>query len=133
SIRLTRGRALLRKRLARRGLALSSGLLTMLLAQTAEGTMPAALVSATIRYVLLYGAEATAGAAVIPESITTLVEGVMKGMRITRLKIAATVLCVLGTLGLGTGLWLQQVLAAPKTELASEVANPPLSKVKKDL
>ena len=36
----------------------------------------------------------------------------MKAMLLTRLKIAAAVVCLLAAFGLGTGLWLQEALAA---------------------
>jgi RNA polymerase sigma factor (sigma-70 family) len=135
TMRLKRARDLLHERLTRRGLVLSTGLLTALLTRTAEGAVPAALVSATVRHALIDGAAPATGAAIIPERISTLVEGVMKAMLLARLKIAAAVLCVVAVLGLGTGLWLQQALAAPDTEPTAALADaqaPPAAEIKKD-
>jgi RNA polymerase sigma factor (sigma-70 family) len=135
TMRLKRARDLLHERLTRRGLVLSTGLFTALLTRTAEGAVPAALVSATVRHALIDGAAPAAGAAIIPERISTLVEGVMKAMLVTRLKIAAGVVCILAALGLGTGLWLQEALAAPDTEPTLAVADSPAPQppeVKKD-
>jgi RNA polymerase sigma factor (sigma-70 family) len=105
SVRLARARALLRDRLAVRGLALSAAAVA---AGLAGGTASAAEVS------LL--AEATAGAAVgfladpaapaISSHVIALTEGVVKAMFVRKLKTLAGVFLVIALTGAGAGsLW----------------------------
>lgn len=131
TMRLKRARDLLHRRLERRGLALSAGSLALLLARTAEATVPATLVSSTIGHAVRYAAAPTAAAAFLPNEISSLVEDVMKAMLVTRLKIAATILVVLGALGVGTGLCLPQILAGDK-KAAVDVADASMPKIDKD-
>jgi RNA polymerase sigma factor (sigma-70 family) len=103
---LERARSLLRDRLARRGLALSTGLLATLLAQNARAVTPA-LAYTTLRAV---------AAGPIPAHVLSLVEGVLRQMFLTRVKVAAAVLLTLGLLGVGAGLLTAQ--AGPKDQPA---------------
>lgn len=96
SSRLARGRALLARRLTRRGVALSGATLATLTARQAEAVcVPAAL------------ACRTAGAGVIPEQVMTLTREVLKAMAWSRIKGAALLLLVVGLAvglaGLGMG------------------------------
>jgi RNA polymerase sigma factor (sigma-70 family) len=85
--RLARGRALLAKRLARHGLALSGGALAAVLAPgAASGDVPASVVSSTIKAANLVAAGGAAG--VISAEVAALTEGVLKTMLPTSLKIA---------------------------------------------
>ncbi|MCI0459366.1 MAG: sigma-70 family RNA polymerase sigma factor, partial [Gemmataceae bacterium] len=114
--RLERGRRLLRTRLARRGLTLSAGLLATLLApEGASAVLPGALCYATIRAGLVFGAGAfTTG--VIPIRIRTLAEGVIQAMFVSKMKVAAATLLVLGTLvATGAGFGLQRIGPATPT------------------
>jgi RNA polymerase sigma factor (sigma-70 family) len=93
--RLARARALLAKRLARRGLALSGGALAAVLAQDrATAGVPMSVVSATIQ-----AAGQAAAAGVIPARVAALTEGVLKSMVPTKLNIASVVVLVLVLLG----------------------------------
>jgi RNA polymerase sigma-70 factor (ECF subfamily) len=84
--RLSRGRALLAKRLARYGLVLTAGALSAALAQQeVSASVPPAVVSATVK-------AATAGA--ISAEIAALTEGVVKAMFLAKLK---TVTMIVGT------------------------------------
>jgi RNA polymerase sigma factor (sigma-70 family) len=97
---LTRGRAMLAKRLARRGVAVSGGTLAATLARDAVAAgVPAPTVAATIK-----AADLTA-AGVIPGSVAALAGGVVRTMLWTNVgKIAVAVLLVAST-GIGaTGL-----------------------------
>jgi WD40 repeat protein len=91
---LERGRALLRDRLARRGIGLSAALLAVVLAENARAVTPA-LAAGTLR---------AAAAGPISSSVLTLVEGVIRQMFLTRIKVAAALLLTLGLLGAGAGL-----------------------------
>jgi RNA polymerase sigma factor (sigma-70 family) len=82
--RLSRGRALLAKRLARYGPALTAGSLSAALAQQeVSASVPAAVVSATVK-------AATAG--VISAEIAALTEGVVKAMFLAKLKMVTVIL-----------------------------------------
>jgi carboxyl-terminal processing protease len=96
---------LLRHRLTRRGITLSAALLAPALVQGAGA--PAPLTVRTIKAALAY----TAGAPGAAAGATALAEGVLKGMLMNRLKIAAAVLLVLGTLT-GAGALVRPTLAA---------------------
>ena len=94
--RLTRGRALLAKRLARRGLAVSGGTLAAALAeQAAPACQPAAVVSATIKAVTSVAAGQAASASIISAPVAALTEGVIKAMLLSKAKIATGVLLLL--------------------------------------
>jgi RNA polymerase sigma factor (sigma-70 family) len=92
--RLHRGRELLHVRLTRRGLALSTaGLSTLLLQHTASASIPLALADATIKAAMSFATTGTIGAAVSAK-VLALSEGVLKGMFLTKLKIAAALVMV---------------------------------------
>jgi hypothetical protein len=99
--RLERARELLRCRLARRGLALPAGFLTVgLLGTPAGAAVPAALVEATARA----GAEALAGvplATIVSPQVAALTEGVARAMLFTKDKVVTALLLALCTAGLG--------------------------------
>ena len=88
SSRLARARKLLRDRLAKRGLALGAGVFAAGLPRdvSAAAVRPA-LAKATVQAALRY---ATGG--VVPWSVTSLTEGVLKTMFLTKLKAGAVVL-----------------------------------------
>jgi RNA polymerase sigma factor (sigma-70 family) len=99
--RLVRARARLRAALVRRGFIVPAGLLATGLSDGAFAAgVPAALVGATSRAATLYAAgQAAAGVAVAAQA-AALAEGVLKAMLLTKLKIGAAVLLVLGALAL---------------------------------
>ena len=94
SSRLARARGLLRDRLEKRGLALGAGALAAALPRdvSAAAVRPA-LANATVQAALRY---ATGGA--VPWSVTTLTEGVLKAMFLTKLKAGAVALLALCTM-----------------------------------
>src|SRR5262249_46403483 len=75
--RLAQARELLRKRLARRGLTLSTGLVASVLSQSGAGAVPAPLVAAVVK--------ATGG--VISVRVAALTDGVMKAVLLGKLKV----------------------------------------------
>ncbi len=91
--RLARARAMLAKRLARHGLAISGGALAAVLSQkVASATVPLAVVESTIKAASLVAA----GAGAISVKVAALTEGAMKAMLFTRLKSALAVVLILG-------------------------------------
>jgi RNA polymerase sigma factor (sigma-70 family) len=93
--RLTRGRTLLAKRLAQRGIALSGGALAAALSQgAAPACVPAAVMISTIRAATLVAA-GQAAAGLVSARVVALTEGVLKAMLLTKLKTGTAVL-VLG-------------------------------------
>jgi RNA polymerase sigma factor (sigma-70 family) len=103
STRLREGRALLGKRLARHGVALSAAAAGLALgAGAAAGNVPPALVTATMQTAAAVAAGA-AGAA--PAGVLALTEGVLKSMSLSKLKTAAAVALTLALVGLGAGVY----------------------------
>ena len=87
--RLQRGRELLRKRLARRGLCLSAALASLVLSpDTGRAALPPLLLSSALR-VAIQGTAA-------PARILALSEGVLSGMSVNKLKILAVVVLTFG-------------------------------------
>jgi cobalt-zinc-cadmium efflux system membrane fusion protein len=105
--RLAWARRRLRGRLERRGLALSAAGLGVTLS---PGAAPAALMGAAVKAAVSFASGQAAGGALAGQAVA-LAEGVLRTMVLTRLKIAAAVLLVLGTLGIGAGLSAQRLLA----------------------
>jgi Sigma-70, region 4 len=99
--RLARGRELLSKRLSKHGPALSSGVLTAVLSQAAaSGGVPAPLALSTAKAASLFAAR-QAAIGVVSAKVATLTEGVLKGMLLNKLKIAAAMLFVFVAIGIG--------------------------------
>jgi RNA polymerase sigma factor (sigma-70 family) len=99
--RLARARGILRTRLTRRGLGLSAGLLGATLPQTAEAAVPGPLLNATVRAALTLTAKHAGIAYVIPASVALLMEGVLHGMFMTKIKTVATILLLAVMIGGG--------------------------------
>ena len=90
--RLARARAMLAKRLARHGLAVSGGALGAALPQVAaSASAPATLVASTIKDASLVAAGQVAAAAISP-TLAALTEGVMKAMLLNKLKTVTALL-----------------------------------------
>jgi RNA polymerase sigma factor (sigma-70 family) len=98
--RLDRGRERLRARLARRGLALSAGLMATALTAEAAAT-PAALVGLTLKAGLLVAAGRPVAAAA-SGPVAELTKGAMRTMLWTKIKVVtACALLAVGALGVG--------------------------------
>jgi RNA polymerase sigma factor (sigma-70 family) len=129
SSRLAEARRRLQLRLARRGIALSAVLAAGALARpTAGATVPPALVSSTAQTVrLLAAGEPAAGVASV--HITTLTEGVLRAMLLTRIKIATTLVLGLAIFTAGLGGLAYSIRAADEPKVppgagTSEPARP---------
>jgi RNA polymerase sigma factor (sigma-70 family) len=101
--RLARARAMLAKRLTRRGIMFSGGAVAaMFSAGSASASVPPALVAFTIKAASLLAAGQAAG--VVSAKVAALTEGVLKAMMISKLKITMGVLVAalaVTTLGYG--------------------------------
>lgn len=117
SARLARGRALLAKRLARHGLAVSVG--TM-----ASVGLPAAVMSTTIKAATRIAAGQAAMAGVLSAPVAALTEGVLKTMLLTKLKIVSTVVLLTAAVSGTAGLIYRTQAGeqAPKAKVAVERA-----------
>jgi RNA polymerase sigma factor (sigma-70 family) len=110
--RLTRGRALLARRLARNGAALSGGSVAALLAENAaRAVVPAAVLSTTIKAANLVASAPGAGAISAP--VAALTEGVLRTMLLTKVRTVLGIGLVLGAL-LAGGVFGFHALAADK-------------------
>ncbi len=99
---LTRGRALLARRLARRGLAISGASLAAALTQTsASAGAPAALVLSTIKAMAIVAA-GEAATELISIKVAALTEGVLKAMFLSKLKTTVGISLVAGLVVFGS-------------------------------
>jgi RNA polymerase sigma factor (sigma-70 family) len=128
--RLARARVMLAKRLAKHGLAVSGGVLAAVLSQKAASAgVPLAVLSSTIKAASCLAAGPTVAAGAISVKVAALTEGVLKAMRMTKLKIATALLLVASTVALTCGALAGQQEPDPrddgKTKLALKPAEPP--------
>jgi RNA polymerase sigma factor (sigma-70 family) len=124
--RLARGRKLLAKRLASRGVALSAGSLAAVVSQNAvSAAVPTSLMSTTFKAaaVIAAGKGTVAGAA--PARVAALMEGVMKSMRLTKLSKAVAGLVLLGALVFGGSLFTHRTAAGRRQDSAGGQTAPP--------
>jgi RNA polymerase sigma factor (sigma-70 family) len=110
--RLTRGRALLARRLARRGGVSSGGAVAAVLADNAaRAGVPAAVLSTTIKAANLLASKPAAGGISAP--VAALTEGVIKAMLLTKVRTVLGIGVVLAVL-LSGGVFAYHALAADK-------------------
>ena len=111
--RLQRGRELLRSRLIRRGLTLSAALLASMLAENAVAvTLPATLVVQIAKAAGLVVTGQGAATGIISARVIALMEGGLKAMWMTKLKIVTAAWVALGLAGMGAGMLTKEMLAA---------------------
>jgi RNA polymerase sigma factor (sigma-70 family) len=100
---LTRGRAMLAKRLARHGLAVTGGALAAVLSPGAlSAHVPVSTVSTTIQAASLWAA-GQAAPGVISAQVVALTEGVLKTMLLKKLKLATVVFLMVTAASVGAG------------------------------
>jgi RNA polymerase sigma factor (sigma-70 family) len=110
--RLARGRTILARRLAARGLAVASGAVAAHLMQNAlSAAVPASTVSATIRTLTLVAAGRGLANSAISANVAALTEGVLKAMLLKKLQIT-TVVLLLVFAGLSAGSLVLETQAA---------------------
>jgi RNA polymerase sigma factor (sigma-70 family) len=101
SSRLARARGILRARLSRRGLGLSSAGLAIVLPQNVSpASMPAGLVDATAKAAVQFAA---GKAAAISAQVGALTESVLRAMFLSSIRTATAVVLTLGLIGSGVG------------------------------
>jgi RNA polymerase sigma factor (sigma-70 family) len=111
SVRLSRARVMLAKRLTRHGLVLSGGAVAVALSHNAASAcVPPALLSSTVQAATLVAA-GHAAAGVVSAPVAALTEGVLQAMFRTKVKILAAVALAVGLIGVGIGVY--QAGAAP--------------------
>ncbi len=122
--RLARARTMLAKRLTRHSPAVTGGALTGILAESAASAcVPASVVSGTIQAASLVAA-GQGGTGVISVPVAALMEGVLKAMLMTKIKIATILLLAVGVLaaGMGASIFSRRTQAAEPT--AQQEAKP---------
>jgi RNA polymerase sigma factor (sigma-70 family) len=121
--RLTRGRALLARRLARRGLPLSgASVATLLSLNVAPAAVPVTLVASTVQAAGLLAA-GRAAAGLVSSKVVVLLEGAVNEMLLTRMKTALALALVLCALASGLA-----VLAQPERQAAPATVGSPGAK-----
>src|SRR4029077_5562553 len=108
--RLAQARELLRSRLTRRGVKLSSATLAAALTREATASVSAGLLSSTAKAAALFAAGNIGGAGVISTRAVTLAEGGLRAMFITKVKVATAVLLTTVTLGSASTLYGYRIL-----------------------
>ena len=107
--RLAKARAMLTKRFARHGLAVSAGTLAAMVSQNgAAACVPTSVMSSTIKAATLLAAGQSVVRSVISMNVAALTEGVAKAMFLTKLKMGMALLLVVA---LGLALMMHSALA----------------------
>jgi RNA polymerase sigma factor (sigma-70 family) len=114
---LARARTMLARRLARRGLVLSGGVLAAVVSQQAAAAcVPASVVSSTIKVASTFAAGKVAATGVISVKVAILTEGVLKAMLLSKLKTTMAGLLLVAALASGVGVIYRTQAAEPSTE-----------------
>jgi RNA polymerase sigma factor (sigma-70 family) len=110
--RLARARVLLAKRLGRHGPAVSGGALAAVLAQgAAPASVPAPVVSSTIRAASLFAAGQAATTGAISGKAAALMEGVLKAMLFHKIKNVVALFLLIAGVGIGVNGLIQTTAA----------------------
>jgi RNA polymerase sigma factor (sigma-70 family) len=126
--RLARGRKLLAKRLANRGVAQSAGSLAVIVSQNvASAGVPTSLMSSTVKAATMIAAGQAAVAGVVPAQVAALTEGVMKAMLLTKLKTVWAIMFVVGITAIPAAGLAYRAMAGEsnQTEERTVPSNPP--------
>jgi RNA polymerase sigma factor (sigma-70 family) len=134
--RLARARAMLAKRLSRRGGVVSGvGLGAVLPAQAASAGLPMAVACFTIKTATLFALGQEMAAAVSPR-VTALITGVTKAMFMSKIKrvlaVALVVGLALGGVGVGAGLLRVPVAVAQQARGGSQADPPELTSTQEE-
>jgi RNA polymerase sigma factor (sigma-70 family) len=109
--RLESGRRLLQARLTRRGITLSAALVAAGLGQQgASAAVPALLVVSAVKAAMVAGEQSVASGVVSARALA-MAEGMLKGMTMTKLKVAALLVFVLSLVGGGASVLARHALA----------------------
>jgi RNA polymerase sigma factor (sigma-70 family) len=108
STRLLRAHRLLARRLSHPGPALTAGTIAAVFAPTAaSASLPSPLVADTIHSAMAFAL----GGAAVSTNASTLAQGVLKTMFLSRLKMVTAVLVTIGVLGFAVGVLIRPVFA----------------------
>jgi RNA polymerase sigma factor (sigma-70 family) len=111
--RLARARSILAKKLKQHGVTLGTGTLAACLARhAAAASVPAPLLDLTVKTAVIMSIGNNAAAGVVSAKVASLAEGVVRMMFLTKLKIAAGLVLLVGVLGTCVGQRSSQTLAA---------------------
>jgi RNA polymerase sigma factor (sigma-70 family) len=114
--RLTRARELLRASLARRGVALSAGLLSTALIPAASA-MPAGLLDVTVKAGLCFAAGNAAAGGLASAQAVALTKGVLHTMFLTKIKTVVALVLVVALLGgIGGGAYHALAAESPRAD-----------------
>jgi RNA polymerase sigma factor (sigma-70 family) len=129
---LERGRALLRGRLVRRGITLSSASLAMLLADSASAALPDSLITGTARAALLCTSQGLA-AGLVSVKVAALAEGMIRTMMISKIRVVGVLMLTVGLIGAAAGgLYRQAFADAPAKADNAQTAPAPAAPVAKN-
>jgi RNA polymerase sigma factor (sigma-70 family) len=119
--RLARARAILAKRLARHGLAVSGGALAVVLTKNvASAGVPSSVVSATIQAASLFAAAKAAATGALSVKVAALTEGVLTTMLLHKLTAMKVLVGMLPFVALIIGLYAHRGFAQPPTGQAAK-------------
>jgi RNA polymerase sigma factor (sigma-70 family) len=123
--RLSRARAMLAKRLTKRGVTLSgAGLAAVMAEQVASAGVPKSVVVSAIKVATLSAAGQAATAGTISVKVAALTEGVMKAMLMSKLKSVLTVVLLLACMAAGAALLTCDTAAGTAAPLKAEKEKP---------
>jgi RNA polymerase sigma factor (sigma-70 family) len=123
--RLARARNLLRKRLARRKIAVSTGWESLMLQPASPLQVSNLLTNSTIKAAVALGGGAIAAPSAVPVSVALLTEGVINAMFLTKVKIIATVVAV-GLTSASSSLYVSaRIMGKPSEGMADSVMQEP--------
>jgi RNA polymerase sigma factor (sigma-70 family) len=123
--RLVKARALLAKRLTRRGLTLSAGGVALVLGQAAAGAVPAPLLESTMTAASAFAARPLAAGAAISAEIIALTEEVLRTMSMSKCKTVVLFFLAAGMLTFGAFLQTASPQANVKREVSQDEVNRP--------
>lgn len=124
--RLARGRKLLAKRLASRGVVLSAGLLATVVSQNvASAGVPNSLLSSTVKAAAMIAAGQATVAGVVPAKVAALTEGVIKSMMLTKLKTVSVLLVIAVSAFVVSGLFMTGTVSGQQGDNKKGVAVAP--------
>jgi RNA polymerase sigma factor (sigma-70 family) len=121
--RLSRARAMLARRLTRRGITLSAGVLATGMASEASVRVPFSLVGSTCKAGMSFAAGSAAGS--VPAHIVALAEGVVKAMLLSKVKKIVGLGMIALVLTAGAGAWRYAAVAGQAEKPREEKSLPP--------
>jgi RNA polymerase sigma factor (sigma-70 family) len=125
--RLSRARAMLARRLTRRGITLSAGALGIGLAGEVSACLPFSLVGSTCKAAMEFAS--TSAAPAVPAHLAALTEGVVKAMLLTKVKKVVALVMAALVLTAGVGAWRYAAVAGQTEEHPQERPARPVPQV----